>query len=337
MAIFSGQIPGSVDGEPVLRYDGAWVVRMVVECSHCGAPLDIEQGKSVYKCNYCGTKNAPQSMRVVAPVTPQTWTPPKVWSAPAHTAAAGQTLKYQRGLNRMILMITLVSVLIPLVATFFATGGGRMFATWLWDQKSTLECPPNGRLELEGIDAKVKSGPVIEMAGNCQVTIKKSKLRGTIGIKGGANGRIVIVDTTIEAEEIGIEGGGNATIEVEGSTIRSKQVGIKAGGNGQVEVSGSKVHGDEVGIEGANRKVVLRSKCEVDGGEKGVVLGGNGNLEIRDSSVTAKKGIAIEGSANNEVACRGGSIAGATALKLSFNAGVDVAKCKVTGKQDAGR
>ena len=311
---------------------------MLVECSSCSAPLDVKEGKSIYKCNYCGSKNAPQQMRVVAQTTPQTWQPPKVWTPPAHAAVAGQTFKYHRNAVSMaVLLPTLLGLFIPLIAVFATMGGGGTFAVMMWDEASTLECGPNGELEIDGVDAKVDSGPVIEMAGNCKIEVSNSTLTGPVGIKGGANGHITLKNTTIKASEIGVEGGGNAKIKASDSKISGREAGIVAGGNGDIDLDATTVTSEETAIEGSNGEVILRGKSKADGGDMALRLGGNGKVKIRNSKVISKKGIAIEGSANNEVDCRDGTISGDRALKFTFNADLSISKCKVKGAKEVGR
>ncbi len=313
---------------------------MLVECSYCGAPLDVKEGKTVYKCNYCGQKNVQQQMRMLAQVTPNTWQAPKVWTPPAHVATAGKTFKYRRqALGLTVLMPVLLGVLMPMIIAFFATGGGNWVRVATWDERSTLSCAPNGELEIKGVNAKVKDGPVIEMSANCTVTLIDSTIAGPIGIKGGANAHIKIVNSTIKAEEVGIEGGANADIKVMGkSKVSGKVAGISGEGNAKIELKRATVSGEETGIDGgANGKITMRSKSKIEGDDVALRLGTNGDVDIRDSKIVSDDGTAIEGGINNEVQCRGGSIKGKQALKFTQNADLRLGKCKVSGPQDLGR
>jgi hypothetical protein len=312
---------------------------MLVECTHCAAPLDVTMGKTVYKCNYCGRKNVQQQMRVVAQVTPSTWQPPKQWVPPAHVAMHGQQLKYSRTLGCITILPILVGVFVPMIAVFFGSGGGSMLQVLMWDEASTITCPPNGDLTLEDVDAKVKSGAVIEMQANCTLTLINSTIEGPIGIKGGGNSVINVESSTITAEDAAIKGGGNTKLKVTGkSVLESEVIGIDAGANAKIELDAATVSGGETGIEGSgNMKVSMRSDSTVEGKEVAIRLGSNGDVDIRDSKIVSKKGIAIEGGANNEVKCRGGEIKGKKALVLKFNADLRLGKCKVKGQQDVGR
>ena len=312
---------------------------MLVECLHCAAPLDVKVGKSVYKCNYCGRKNVPAQMRTLAQVTPTQWVPPKVWTPPAHMATAGQSLKYSRTISMLTMLPILVGVFVPLIGVFAATGGGSALQVAMWDEESTLECGPNGEIEIEGVDAKVKRGPVIEMTGNCTVTLINSTISGSIGIKGGGNARINIEDSTIEADDVAIDGKGNAQIKVIGkSKIQSKGTGIEGGANAKIEIDGATVSGDEIGIDsGANGKITVRGGGKIEGDETALLLGSNGDVDIRKGHVVSAKGTAIQGGINNEVKCSSGSIKGKTALVVQTNADLRISKCKIKGKQEHGR
>jgi len=60
---------------------------MLIECKHCGAPLDVKPAKRTAKCNYCGSTSVIGEVRTVASSTPAEWKPPREWTPPAHVAA----------------------------------------------------------------------------------------------------------------------------------------------------------------------------------------------------------------------------------------------------------
>jgi len=68
---------------------------MILECGHCGAPLDVREGVSITKCRYCGKSNERQRMRTIAAQTPRNFRPPRQWVPPAQFAAPSNvTLPY---------------------------------------------------------------------------------------------------------------------------------------------------------------------------------------------------------------------------------------------------
>ncbi|MEM9193538.1 MAG: hypothetical protein AAGF12_30465 [Myxococcota bacterium] len=67
---------------------------MLVECGHCGAPLDIKENVRVVKCRYCGTKNRVGQTAQLSAQTPQGWVPPTAWTPPENRPAESKPLPY---------------------------------------------------------------------------------------------------------------------------------------------------------------------------------------------------------------------------------------------------
>lgn len=60
---------------------------MIVECAHCGAPLDVRDGQRYTRCRYCGKTSQSRELRTLEPQTPPGWRPPPVWRPPPHAPA----------------------------------------------------------------------------------------------------------------------------------------------------------------------------------------------------------------------------------------------------------
>ncbi len=60
---------------------------MIVECGHCGAPLDVREGRRYTRCGYCKKTSEQRMLRTIEPQTPPNWRPPAVWTPPAHVPA----------------------------------------------------------------------------------------------------------------------------------------------------------------------------------------------------------------------------------------------------------
>ncbi|WP_437785745.1 hypothetical protein [Sorangium sp. So ce1097] len=94
---------------------------MLLECRHCGAPLDVRAGERTTRCRYCGTTSATRSLRTVSPETPANWRPPPVWTPPPHVAADPRvSLKYHRA-NTLVLAILGATATIAVAFGFFMT------------------------------------------------------------------------------------------------------------------------------------------------------------------------------------------------------------------------
>jgi hypothetical protein len=100
---------------------------MLLECSHCGAPLDVREGSSITKCRYCGAANQVRAMRTVAEQTPPAWRPPPTWTPPPHVPAdSNVTLPYRTGnVVALILAIPVALTIVGGLTAVLATKGAR--------------------------------------------------------------------------------------------------------------------------------------------------------------------------------------------------------------------
>ncbi|MGK3994172.1 hypothetical protein [Sorangium sp. So ce1024] len=94
---------------------------MLLECLHCGAPLDVRAGERTTRCRYCGTTSPTRSLRTVSPETPPNWRPPKVWTPPPHVPADPRVpLTYHRA-NTLVLAIVGAATTILVALGFFVS------------------------------------------------------------------------------------------------------------------------------------------------------------------------------------------------------------------------
>ncbi len=76
---------------------------MLVECTNCGAPLDVKPDDRVVTCRYCDRTNRVRSMRTVAMETPKTWAPPPAWRPPENVPAkSSRELRFHRGVKHRV-------------------------------------------------------------------------------------------------------------------------------------------------------------------------------------------------------------------------------------------
>jgi LSD1 subclass zinc finger protein len=103
---------------------------MLVECQHCGAPLDVRPGAETSKCRYCGTTTKISSTRTIAPQTPSDWRPPPRWRPPAHMPADSDVELHDKGggggggLVAVIAILVGVAVVIAVVVSKSGGIGG---------------------------------------------------------------------------------------------------------------------------------------------------------------------------------------------------------------------
>src|SRR5687767_2344174 len=83
---------------------------MIVECGHCGAPLDVREGQRYTRCVYCKKTSEQRALRTIQPQTPPHWRPPAVWTPPLHVPAdSAVPLRYaNRSSNAAVIIAILV-------------------------------------------------------------------------------------------------------------------------------------------------------------------------------------------------------------------------------------
>ena len=266
--------------------------RMLLDCEHCGAPLDVKGGAWVVTCAYCQRTQRVKGKTQAVP-TPQDWRAPVQWTPPPAARVHGVVLHFDPmaaarhtsrrlafGILIPILLFTaigLAPVLVPLIR--------QNVALFKWDGKETFVCDGNGQKTIDGVKVKSSARPAISVRGNCQLTITSSRIRGDELFEIGENGRVTVKDSEltmqrtlsvdgnfgiklvnsklrIESEDktlVALEANGNASVVLE-ETELTIQAGKDAvlvlaagGGNGQVEIEKGKVS-----ITGASRLVLAR-------------------------------------------------------------------------------
>lgn len=264
---------------------------MLIECKKCGAPLDVKGTERVTRCKYCGATTKLRETKTIAAQTPTGWSPPREWIPPQHVkASSSHPLRYRRrrapaGCS-LVGCIPLLAVLTGVGISLYASGQlerlpfvGKVAR---WDGHETLECAVNERLVIEGKEADVTNGPVVQATGpNCHVLIRGSRLRGGEVVRGGINTEITVEDSTLEAAYDGIAGRGpNMVVRVTGqSTIVAGGDAIGGGDNLEVEVHGATVRGGRAAIRGGYNTVVSLTQAHVEGMVHAIEA--TGNAEVR--------------------------------------------------------
>lgn len=89
---------------------------MLIECSRCGAPLDVATGAKIVRCNYCRSSHHIHATRTLAAQTPNDWRPPATWTPPQHGQYPAQPLKYQRTSATILVLAVVGAVLLVVVS-----------------------------------------------------------------------------------------------------------------------------------------------------------------------------------------------------------------------------
>lgn len=232
---------------------------MLVECSHCGAPLDVRDDARIVKCAYCDHANRVRTMHTLAPKPPPDWAPPKQWTPPPHKhVPSTRPLVYHQprargrgwivGLSVVTGLITLAVPILTDVLPSLITSGqldrlGRAVGLRAWDGTSPFSCGGNDSVVIENVTAVLPDDTAITIEANCDVRIVSSDITARRGIHADGNRRVVIEKTRIQSTGAAIWADGNKRIELIDSEVTTGDIAVRAGGNVEVVISGGRVSG----------------------------------------------------------------------------------------------
>lgn len=106
-----------------------------------------------------------------------------------------------------------------------AAGGGLPAKTaqaQKWDGKSTFTCTGNDAVKLEGITAKVDTGPAIRADANCQLTLDNVNITSPTGIESSGNAQVTMTGGSITASGTAIDAQALSKVKVSGATVKGK-------------------------------------------------------------------------------------------------------------------
>ena len=233
---------------------------MLVECSHCGAPLDVRDGLRFVKCAYCDHTSRLRSMHTIAAEAPPGWKPPQQWTPPPNKPApVQQVLVYhetrppRRGLLAgAAALLTVIGVLVPIAFSVLpalkATGQlselGRAVGIPAWDGAGPFRCGTNDTVVIENVTAVLPQDTAITVEGNCDLRLVGSTITARRGIRADGNRRVIIEKSRIETTSTAIWADGNKRVELIDSEVTAAQeAAIRADGNVEVVLSGGRVSG----------------------------------------------------------------------------------------------
>ncbi len=85
---------------------------MIIECKHCGAPLDIQPNATLARCAYCGTTQRVKTATTQFRQTPAGWHAPAQWTPPVQAAARSVPLRFDhtKTVRKVVLFVIIISV-----------------------------------------------------------------------------------------------------------------------------------------------------------------------------------------------------------------------------------
>jgi hypothetical protein len=266
---------------------------MLLDCTNCGAPLDVKQDAWVVTCCYCKRTQTVRQKTKQAMPTPANWHAPQQWSPPPRMGAMVQPMHFDptaaarktaRVIGCVVFAPILLAVIGAMVPVFLSLGGTKLFARD-WDGKETFECTGNGDETIEDVNVTAKRSPAIVVNGNCKLTILRSKISGKNVIEVRENGRVTVKDSEITVKNRrGVAVDGNFGLTMQNSTLRIEAeagqpvIALEADGNSSIELSES-----IVAIEGGSTVTFFVGKA-------------NASLVMNGGSVQAQgRDLVVEG------------------------------------------
>jgi LSD1 subclass zinc finger protein len=252
---------------------------MLLECSNCGAPLDVQGGARRTKCNYCGQTTQVGKLEKVADETPQGWEPPKQWSPPAHTPMAGQSLVYRpvRAIGRAIALsirlgiFAIVGTVVWRVITIvnqttnhLSSGsesaelqGAVSRAIGAMTDKinaadktsgsaeGSVTCSGSDTLTLSGrtLRSEGAAGVPVTAIGSCRLKLVACRLSGATALIARDNARVTIEGGTMTGAGVAVALSGNAVLDISGGTLITGGPALAAAGNSKATLRDSSVNG----------------------------------------------------------------------------------------------
>jgi LSD1 subclass zinc finger protein len=278
---------------------------MLLECHNCGAPLDVADGASSARCNYCRQKTAVERSRTVALQTPAGWAPPAQWTPRADSALSQEPLAYRP--DRAIRAVVRWIVLSGFVTT--AVGG---FIAWkVLSVVSDATGGTRGLLQSDQFQGAMNQAlAAANAAANAAVTAAENATAGDqVPVLCKGNDNLTITGKSlILATGWPIVASGNCTLHLVGCTVSGANA-ISAKNNARVTVQGGT-------LEGTGSAVLLQDNASLDvsggarlTGEATISATNNSTAQIRDSTVTGRH-VAIQTSHNATVDAQGATVQG---------------------------
>lgn len=289
---------------------------MILECSHCGAPLDVGGSSPFTRCNYCGRTSRTRNLKTQQAVTPQGWAPPPQWLPPPQfTIHVVQPLHYRKT-SSAVGCIIVASVLIPIILAIAGAGFAFFMAAQrpspspshardstpaepeaeAWDGTSTLRCDTGDKIKVRGVEMKAPLAEVIVADGQCVVEIEDSQLKGTTIVRADGSAKVIIRRGSIEAGGTVAKTSFGAKVEIEdteialGSPNADTVVGVEATMTSEVTL--------------ARTDVTVRAKDS----SKALLVDANMRAKVRLVDGHYKGDFGVKASGVSEVRKEGGDI-----------------------------
>ncbi len=107
---------------------------MLIECSNCGAPLDVKDRDTLARCCYCGKTQRVRTARTTMQHTPANWQPPPQWVPPPQYPAQSVPLRFDpsKTVRKVVVLIAVISIvtgIVPIACVVFFIAGAAVSST----------------------------------------------------------------------------------------------------------------------------------------------------------------------------------------------------------------
>ncbi|HJK94918.1 MAG TPA: hypothetical protein RMH85_14665 [Polyangiaceae bacterium LLY-WYZ-15_(1-7)] len=268
---------------------------MLIECAHCGAPLDVKDDERRTTCTYCGRPQEVRSARTMQQPAgwkpPAQWTPPERFPAPSRplqhdpARAAEHARKSVRGVLWGVGCTVLLSILVPgiIVAvvvskatdavesvTIGGGGGGGAGGIEIpgigvgTTSNQPLECVGPGSVIRTNAQVNVTSGPAVIVRNGCQLRLMNTSVRGKDGIRVEGDGEVTMVNGSLDVEGTAIYASGTGTLTLTNVELSGKN-GIATEGTAQVRTINGGIRAAQVAIDARGDSRVTTTNTDVTG------------------------------------------------------------------------
>ncbi len=264
---------------------------MLIECAHCGAPLEPEEGQRRVTCAYCGRHQQVRSARTMQ--RPEGWKAPAQWTPPANAAApsaplqqdpalaAQQARKSVRGVLWGVGCTVLLAILVPGIIVAFVvskttdavesvTSGSGGPGIQLPNvgvgttSNRPIECVGAGSVVRTNAQVNVTSGPAVIVRDGCRLRLVNTDVRGTDGIRVEGSGDVTMVNGSITVEGTAVFASGDGTLTLTNVELSGKH-GVATEGSARVRTINGGIRAEKVAIEARGTSTVSTQNTDLSG------------------------------------------------------------------------
>ncbi|MBW2456950.1 MAG: hypothetical protein JRI68_20720 [Deltaproteobacteria bacterium] len=147
---------------------------MIIECTHCGAPLDTQPNTTLARCAYCGTTQRVKSARTQYQQTPPNWNAPRQWTPPPQFKARSVPLQFDhtktvRKVVLFVIIITAVTTILPIAIFVIVLIAGAVASS------SSSSSPSRSKRTTKTTKKKSKSHTMVQDGNTKKVCAQAAK------------------------------------------------------------------------------------------------------------------------------------------------------------------